>query len=62
MRNGGLGDSVLQSVHDLQPKFASLAIPNRFVSEYGSYQEHCEDLGFTPAGIFQTVQDAFGVP
>jgi transketolase len=62
MRNGGLGDSILQSVHDLQPEFASLAIPNQFVSEYGSYQEHCEALGFTPAGILQSVQDAFGAP
>ena len=62
MQNGGLGDSVLQNIHDLQPRFASLAIPNQFVLEYGTYQEHCEKLGLTPAGILQTVEDAFGRP
>ena len=62
MQNGGLGDSILRSIHDLRPKFASLAIPNQFVLEYGSYQEHCEELGLTPDGILQTVQNAFGNP
>ena len=60
MENGGLGDSVLRGVHDLRPlQFASIGIPNKFVTGYGSYEEHCETLGLTSAGILRTVKKEF---
>lgn len=63
MRNGGLGDSVLQAICDIRPMaFASVAIPNAFVTGYGSYNEHCEQLGLTPDGILRTVKKEFGTP
>jgi len=60
MRSGGLGDDVLRTVHDLcDIQFASLSIPDAFVCDYGSYQEHCERLGLTPAGILREVAERF---
>lgn len=63
MENGGLGDSVLRGVHDLRPlQFTSLSIPNEFVTEYGSYEEHCVTLGLTSVGILKTVEKEFYLP
>ena len=51
--HGGLGQTILsavQGVAGLQSDFVS--IPDKtFVTGYGSYEDHCAHLGFTPQGI-----------
>lgn len=60
MRSGGLGDDVLRATRDLpNVQYASLSIPDRFVTEYGTYQNHCEKLGLTREGILQRVGEVF---
>lgn len=61
MRSGGLGDDVLRATRDMDGvRCASLAIPDRFVTEYGSYRDHCEALGLTVGGLLDRVGTEFG--
>jgi transketolase len=63
MQSGGLGDDVLRAVWDIpNVRYSSLAIPDIFISEYGTYGDHCERLGLTPYGILNKVKADFGVP
>ena len=60
MQSGGLGDDVLRLVHGLgNVQFSSLALPDRFIHEYGSYDDHCRRMGFTPEGIAHRVKQSF---
>lgn len=62
MQSGGLGDDVLRNVEDIpNVQFVSLAIPNKFITGYGSYQVQCEKLGLTPEGILSRVRTEFGI-
>lgn len=57
MRSGGLGDDVLRVTRDISDlQFSSLSIPDVFVTEYGSYEEHCEKLGLSVNGIVNRVK------
>ncbi len=62
MRSGGLGDEVLRAVRGV-PEFRLeyLAIPDTFVTGYGSYDDHCEACGLTPQNLVDTVRREFGV-
>ncbi|WP_447968287.1 transketolase family protein [Nitrospira sp. M1] len=61
MRSGGLGDEVLRTLAGQERfEFSSLAIPDQYVTGYGSYDNHCEHLGLTPKGICARVLDEFG--
>lgn len=56
MQSGGLGDDVLRAIRDIpQVAFASIAIPDTFVTGYGKYDTHCRTLGLTADGIVSTV-------
>ncbi len=62
MRSGGLGDEILRVTRDISNvQHSSLSIPDTFVTEYGSYQDHCERLGLTRDGILNQVKVDFGV-
>jgi len=53
-RSGGLGDDVLQAVHDIGGvQFSWIGIPNDFIREYRPYRQHCEALGLTREGIIR---------
>jgi len=61
MRSGGLGDDVLRGTVDIPGiRYASLAIPDTFITEYGFYQDHCDQLGLNREGIINIVQSEFG--
>lgn len=61
IRNGGLGDDVLRETQNIPDvKYAFLSIPD-FVTEYGTYQDHCESLGLSRDGILNMVKGRFGV-
>lgn len=61
LRSGGLGDDVRWIAQGLESvSVASISIPDRFITEYGSYQEHCEALGLTAEGILRRVSETFG--
>lgn len=63
MRSGGLGDDVLRTIIGINDvKYLSIAIPDTFVTGYGTYAQHCERLGMTREGIFQRVTEEFGAP
>lgn len=57
---GGLGDEVMRAVRSAPVPTASLAVPDRFITEYGTYDQHCERLGLTPAGVVARVSFVFG--
>jgi transketolase len=62
MRSGGLGDDVLCATRDMPSvQYSSLSIPDTFVTEYGSYQDHCERLGLTRDGILNRAKADFSV-
>ncbi len=62
MRSGGLGDDVLRATRDIQNvEYSSLAIPDTFVTGYGTYQDHCDKLGLNKNGILDIVKTFIGV-
>ncbi len=61
MRSGGLGDDVLRATRKLPSvNYASVSIPDEFVRTYGSYEDHCESVGLSPAGVAELVKREFG--
>ncbi len=63
MQSGGLGDDVMRAAKDIPGiKFLSLSIPDKFVTQYGSYEEHCKRLGFTREGILSRIRENFVLP
>ncbi len=59
---GGVFDDVLRLSRDIEGLQSSvLAIPNQFLREYGTYEEHCQKLGFTVDGILRKVADELGI-
>lgn len=62
MRSGGLGDDVLRITRNItQLRFTSIAIPDAFVTNYGTYDEHCQALGLSAEGIVEAVASQFDV-
>ena len=60
MRSGGLGDEVLRAIRHLDGfRMEYLAIPDVFVTGYGSYEDHCETCGLTPENLVETVRREF---
>lgn len=58
MRSGGLGDDVLRATRDIPDvQFESASIPDRFVTGYGTYQEHLEEVGLTAGNIVSLAKD-----
>ena len=56
---GGVFDDVLRGCRDIPDvRWASIAIPNQFIREYGTYPEHCRRLGFSAEGILAKVKNA----
>jgi transketolase len=63
MLSGGLGDDIRRVTDDLDgARVVSLAIPDRFVTSYGSYEQLCASVGLTAEGIVARVTSAFGAP
>lgn len=62
MCSGGLGDDVLRLTRDIPGiQYSFLSIPDTFITEYGSYEDHCEKLGLSRDGILHRVKEDFGV-
>ncbi|MDY6834685.1 MAG: transketolase C-terminal domain-containing protein [Chloroflexota bacterium] len=56
MRSGGLGDDVIRATRGIPDiQYLSLSIPDQFVTGYGTWEDHCRDLGFTQEGIVECV-------
>ena len=54
---GGLGDEVIRiSKNILGVQYAQHGIPECIIHDYGTYQELCETLGFTPEGIINKIK------
>ena len=61
MRSGGLSDEVLRVLAGKEKlEFSSLAIPDQYVTGYGSYDDQCQRLGLTSEGICERVLTQFG--
>lgn len=62
MQSGGLGDDILRTTCNIPDvRYSFLSIPDTFVTEYGSSQNHCEKLGLTRDGILNCVKTDFGI-
>jgi transketolase len=61
VRQAGLGDAVLRVIYGVAGiKFDSIHIPNTFLRNYGTYEQHCASLNFTPQGINECVRNMLG--
>ena len=57
---GGLLEEVLRYSKNLgEIKYSSINIGDKFIRNYGSYQDHCERLGFSVKGIEKKVNELF---
>ena len=56
MRSGGLGDDVLRTVNGIDCDFKSVSILDRFVRDYGTYDDHCKVLGFTAENVAKVAE------
>ncbi len=55
---GGVFDDVVRYSQEIEhARYASIAIPNTFIREYGTYEQHCRRLGFSVEGIVQKVKN-----
>ena len=55
-RFGGLGNDILCNLYDIRDlQFSSIAIKS-FIHDYGTYEEHCINLGLSVEGIVNAVQ------
>lgn len=55
-RFGGLGNDILCNLYDIRDlQFSSIAIKS-FIHGYGTYEEHCINLGLSVEGIVNAVQ------
>jgi transketolase len=62
-QSGGLGDDVLRGTRDIPGiQYAFLNIPDKFVTDYGSYEHHCASLDLNREGIVNIVRREFGTP
>ena len=53
---GGVFDDVLRAIRHIDSvRSASLSIPNTFIREYGTYEEHCLRLGLSAKGIIDKI-------
>jgi transketolase len=58
-RFGGLGSDILQSIYDIKGlHFSSIAIDS-FLHDYGTYDDHCRNLGFSAEGIVANILNNF---
>ncbi len=63
MKSGGLADEVRRTLpHSIPAEIESIAIPDTFVTGYGSYTQHCANLGLTPEGIVERVKSVWPSP
>ena len=62
MENGGLGDDIMRLAIKLENvKYASIAIPNMFFSNYGSHTELLNTIGLTTEGLINKVKETFNI-
>lgn len=58
-RYGGVYDDILRISSNIGGvKYSALNLGDKFIHTYGTYEEQCRDLGFTPAGIMRKVKKA----
>ncbi|MDY6856469.1 MAG: transketolase C-terminal domain-containing protein [Thermodesulfobacteriota bacterium] len=58
MLSGGLCDDVRRITSDMEHvRYASVCIPDKFINAYGTYNDHCKKLGFTPQGIVEKINE-----
>ena len=56
---GGLGDEVARSVEDLPGVVQSrLGIEDCFLTDYGTYEQHCAALGLSIEGIESQIKSS----
>ena len=59
---GGLFDDILRGLKDLESiKYAGINIGERFIHEYGTYQEICDMLGFSSFGIIKKIKKELAI-
>lgn len=58
---GGVSDDVLRVAREIPGlKFRSQSLEDRFIHEYGTYDQHCLRLGFTPEKLIQIYEGMQG--
>lgn len=54
---GGLGDEIARTCGDVAFKHSRLGIQDKFLTNYGSYDEHCVANGLTKEGILKAIHE-----
>ena len=58
---GGIGEQVLDVVQGIDGvSVKSLCIPDQIIRNYGTYHEHCENLGFTAQNVSELAMELCG--
>jgi len=60
-RFGGTGYDIMNAVHNIENVQMSFIAIDSFVHDYGTYEEHCANLGLSVEGILSTVYKMMGV-
>lgn len=62
MRSGGLGDDILHLLNPVpNTRVAVAAVPDRFITGYGTYAEHLESCGLTPNAVASLARRTFEI-
>ncbi len=60
MRSGGLGDDVLRLANGRTDiDLLSLSIPDKFMTRYGRYEDHCNEIGLTAENLVDRINLRF---
>jgi len=60
---GGLFEDVLRSAKDLDGvKYAGINLRDKYVRDYGKYEDHCNRIGFSVEGIIQKIKEELITP
>jgi transketolase len=55
---GGIADEMRIIASDLLYKEIRMGVPDTFLTNYGTYEEHCNALGLTEEGILATIHES----
>lgn len=55
---GGLADEVARTLEDMEGvRLSRLGVNDRFITDYGTYDEICKSIGLTPEGIISKINE-----
>ena len=54
---GSVYDDILRCTTDIQCKFDAITLGDKFTHKYGTYEDHCEEMGFTSNNLKKRINN-----